>query len=245
MCIIAVAFRAAARYPLIVAANRDESHARPAAAAGWWPDAPGVLGGRDLTAGGSWLAMSRDGRFAAVTNVPGAAEAAVGRRSRGLLVSDYLREPSSAADFAASAAADAGRYAPFNMLVLDEAGLWQLAPGAGARELPPGVHVLTNAEPGTPWPKVERAHERLAALLDRDDPTDPLLALLAERHGAVQGFDDHQVSLFQLNPLWGTRCSSVVLLDDARRARFVERSFNAAGEAVGEVRFDFSVPSGS
>src|SRR5690606_19920936 len=88
MCLIAVAWRATGRRPLIVAANRDESHARPTEPAHWWPDAPRILAGRDALAGGTWLGVDAAGRFAAVTNLRGAAPL-VGQRSRGTLVADF------------------------------------------------------------------------------------------------------------------------------------------------------------
>ncbi|HEX7081148.1 MAG TPA: NRDE family protein [Gammaproteobacteria bacterium] len=242
MCLIAVAYRAAARYPLIVAANRDESHARPTAPAAWWPDAPDVLGGRDLTAGGTWLAIDRAGRFAAVTNLrePEPSVTAT-RRSRGLLVTDFLTGALPASAFARAAFQDGARFGPFNMLLLDAASFHYTSNRAAPRALDPGLHVLGNGKPGTEWPKIARARTRLAELLDERDPSEALFAMLAERSAPVDGYDDAQVSLFQLNPAWGTRSSTVLLVDASGRARFRERSFDAAGEPTGEVEVEFAV----
>src|SRR5262245_16370351 len=123
MCLIVVALGAAPRYPLIVAANRDELHARPTGAAAWWEKSPHGLGGRDLEAGGTWLAVSRGGRFAAVTNVRESPRP-VGLRSRGSLVANFAAGGTSAADHAARAVREGSAFGPFNLLVYDGGELW-------------------------------------------------------------------------------------------------------------------------
>ena len=242
MCLIALAYRASARYPLVVAANRDESHARPTAAAAWWPDAPDVLGGRDLVAGGTWLAVDRGGRFAAVTNIRDESHSVdSARRSRGLLVNDYLSNAQSAEEFAAAAALAGPRFGPFNMLVLDSHSLCYTSNRAAPRELGTGLHALSNIEHGVAWPKITRATRRLGEVLDEAEPSDALFALLAERGIPRTGREDHRSSLFQLNPSWGTRSSTVVLVDSAGRTRFLERTYDPAGKTTGEVEFEFEV----
>ncbi|MBN1240041.1 MAG: NRDE family protein [Gammaproteobacteria bacterium] len=239
MCIIALAHRASARYPLIVAANRDESHARDTLRAGWWADAP-IVGGRDAVAGGTWLAIGSDLRLAAVTNLRDPdAEPSPGAKSRGLLVSRFVSGRHAAEAFASSLA-EAGGYAPYNLLLFDGAALHYAGNRAPARPLGPGVHALSNAVPGTEWPKVRRAREGLAAVLDQADPTDALFALLSEQGPPAGGFDERQVSLFLRHPVWGTRCSTVILVDRDGHVRFVERSFDAAGRQVDEVGIDFT-----
>ena len=237
MCIIALAHRASARYPLIVAANRDESHARDTLRAGWWADAP-IVGGRDAVAGGTWLAIGSDLRLAAVTNVrdPDPSPAS---ESRGLLVTRFLSSRSPAETFATSLTGARG-YAPYNLVLFDGEALHYAGNRAPARRLGPGVHALSNALPDTHWPKVGRAREGLAAVLDQPDPTEALFALLAERGPAAGGFDERQVSLFLRHPVWGTRCSTVILVDRDGRVRFVERSFDAAGEQTDEVEIEFA-----
>src|SRR5687768_15648989 len=118
MCLIVVGLGASVRYPLLVAANRDEQHARPTQTAAWWPDAPHILGGRDLLAGGTWLAVDERGRFAAVTNIRDP-ERPLGLRSRGSLVADYLGGLESAAHYAARAVRDGAAYGAFNLLLFD------------------------------------------------------------------------------------------------------------------------------
>jgi uncharacterized protein with NRDE domain len=239
VCIIALAHRASTRHPLIVAANRDESHARPTYKADWWDHAP-IFGGRDAVAGGTWLAISRDLRLAAVTNVRdrSAEGSARAPESRGLLVRSFLEERQSAERFAASLA-PGDDYGPFNLLLFDGATLQYASNRARPRTLGPGVHALSNAIPEAQWPKVERARDGLRALLDEPDPVEPLFALLAESGPASHGFDERQVSLFQRNPVWGTRCSTVILADEEGRVRFVERSFDSAGNRIDEVAIEF------
>lgn len=246
MCIIALAHRASARHPLIVAANRDEDHRRATLAAAWWPDAPDVLGGRDAEAGGTWLAIGRGMRFAAVTNLrdPPPSAALPPRRSRGLLVNAFVTSSASANGFCASLAADAAEYGPFNLLLLDGESLCYSSNRAAPRVLEPGIHALSNAGPDVEWPKVTRAREGLRAALGEKDPTDALFSLLAERHPARDGFDQRQVSLFQQDPGWGTRSSTVIVADSDGRVRFTERSFDAGGASTGEISFEFEVQVG-
>lgn len=244
MCIIAVAHRASARYPLIVAANRDESHARQTRRAGWWDDAP-ILAGRDDVAGGTWLGVDRGLRLAAVTNVRASQpQQAPAPRSRGLLVSRFLSERASARSFAESLGA-ADEFAPFNLLLYDGSDLHYASNRARSRRLAPGVHALSNAEPGAEWPKVARAREGLAALLEHPAPIEGLFELLEERGSPSADYDERQVALFLRHPVWGTRCSTVVLVDRDGRASFVERSFDAQGTPVDEVRFEFAVETPS
>jgi uncharacterized protein with NRDE domain len=243
MCLIAIAWRASSRFPLIVAANRDEAHSRPTAAAHWWPDAPRVLAGRDRSAGGTWLGIDRSGRFAAVTNLRESTLRA-GAWSRGALVADFLCGGDSAQRYATRVAADASSYGPFNLLVADGASLWFVGSRAAPRELGDGVHAVSNVEPSVDWPKVAMARDRVAAVLESPSPRDALFALLAERSPARDGYDERQVSPFQLDAVWGTRSSTVVLADAAGRTAFVERSFDPAGVCTGEVREVFERTSG-
>jgi uncharacterized protein with NRDE domain len=241
MCVIAIAYRASARYPLIVAANRDESHTRPTADAAWWPDRPEVLGGRDLEAGGTWLAVDRGGRLAAVTNLRDSGQPpAPGVRSRGGLVSGFLTGSENAAAFLARVEPQAAAYGPFNLLLYDGRELHYASNRTRSRALGAGVHAFSNAFPEEPWPKVVRAREGLQALLDSREPAEELFALLAEEGLEVDGADRRRASLFQRDRSWGTRCSTVVLLDRSGRLSFVERRFDSQGRWSGEDSFTFT-----
>src|SRR5690606_23999147 len=119
MCLVAVAWHAHPRWPLALIANRDELHARPAAPAGFDPDAPRIYGGRDLVQGGSWLQVARGGRLAAVTNVRDGTGQETAPRSRGWLVRDFVRGEAAAEAFAAGLAGPSGRYGRYNLLLHD------------------------------------------------------------------------------------------------------------------------------
>jgi uncharacterized protein with NRDE domain len=242
MCVIALAHRASARYPLIACANRDENHLRATLNAGWWLDQPDVLGGRDLEAGGSWLAVDRRGRFGAVTNihVPGRPPGP-GPRSRGRLVSEFVSGRATAPEFITGLEPTAADYGPFNLLVYDGRELYYASNRAPSRPLGAGVHAFSNAVPDAGWPKTLRARDGLSALLEEPEPAEALFALLAEADPPPPGFDARQAALFQRDPVWGTRCSTVVLLDSAGRLRFTERRFNAEGVWSGEDSYEFRI----
>jgi len=240
MCLVVVAQEAAARYKFVMAANRDEQHARPTRAARWWPEPPELLGGRDLLAGGTWLGVDERGRVAAVTNVrDGTPRTAP--RSRGALITDYFRGDEPAASFAARAAADGASFAPFNLLLFDGAELHYASNRAPAVRFPPGVHALSNAPLGVHWPKVLSAGSGATEILKRDDPLEPLFELLTERSGEAAAEERYRRAHFVVGPVYGTRCSTVILLDTDGTLTFVERSFDAGGLRIGEVRQKFAV----
>lgn len=237
MCLIAVAWQAHPDYPLIVLANRDEFHARPAAPARFWTEAPQVLAGRDLSAGGTWLGVTRQGRFAALTNVrePGMPP---GGRSRGLIVSAYLLGEEPAEAYTTRVTAEGGDYSGFNLLASDGDSLWWTSNrGAGPRRLDPGVYLLSNHLLDTPWPKVELLRAGFMAQLSQPDP-EALLALLQdEREAADIDLPDTGVGLamerllsapFIRSPQYGTRASTVVMAGEDR-IRFVEQGHGPEG----------------
>ena len=237
MCLIVVALDAAPRYPLIVAANRDELHARPATT-------PRVLGGRDLEAGGTWLAMNRSGRFAAVTNIRESPRP-VGLRSRGSLVADFVAGRSSAAEHAARAVRDGAAFGPFNLFVYDGGELWFASNRAAAKRLGAGLHSFSNAPAGVEWPKTTSARAGVERLMSNPSPVEPLFELLRERDDSGTALQRYQRTHFVVGPVYGTRCSTVVLIDAAGRATFAERSFDAGGRRAGEVSEIFEIERGS
>lgn len=251
MCLLVVAHRSHARFPLIVAGNRDEFHARPARAAHWWPDAPDILGGRDLQAGGTWLAMHRNGRFATVTNYRDAQHEHGKRRSRGLLITGFLE--SSAAPMQYLCSVDGDDYAGFNLLVADGDSLAYLSNrGAGQRELAAGIYGLSNATLDDPWTKIMRSKAGLDRLVrDNDVTVTNLLRLLADREKAsseevhANGLSfsmAHALTApFIVTPGYGTRCSTVITVSDTGAVRFVERRFDAKGNATGDSSFEFDL----
>lgn len=239
MCLITVAWKIHPRYDLVVAANRDEFHDRPARAAHWWPDAPGVYGGRDERAGGAWCAADTTGRFAAVTNVrePGAR---TDLRSRGALVYEALSQPEPLARHARRIWAERNDYGPFNLLLADRDELLFLS-NRGERQwlsVAPGLFAISNGHWGEHWPKTDRARSGLQALVHaRDVSAQTLFALLAESEPAPGealpdtglGPDTEQLlsSLFVRSPAYGTRASTLVLREPGGRIVFFERSFDS------------------
>jgi uncharacterized protein with NRDE domain len=243
MCLVVAAVDASARYELLFAANRDERHARPTAAAAWWPDLPAVFGGRDLVASGTWLGVDRAGRLAAVTNFREASPAPAAQ-SRGALVADYLRAPVSPAEFAAALEARRDAYGPFSLLLREPGGLRYVSNRAPAAELGAGVHALSNAAYGVEWPKVRSARSGMERLLETQDAVDGLLALLAERSAAASAEERYLSSHFVTGPIYGTRSSTVVAIDRDGLLTFAERSFDADGRTTGEVRESFALARG-
>lgn len=254
MCLVVLRWDPQGPFPLVVVANRDELHARPTAAAGRWEDAPEVLAGRDLEAGGTWLGVAETGRFAALTNYREGLGAPRGARSRGELVAGFLRGRAAPAPYARGLG-DLDAYAGFTLLLCDGRELVALSnrDGGEPEPLAPGVYGLSNHLLESPWPKVERTKARLAELLDAPDPPDPeaLLALLADRAGAPdEHLPDTGVGLelerflapvFLVGPVYGTRCSSAVVWSQSGELSFAERRFDAAGLSTGETRERVSV----
>lgn len=253
MCLVVIAHRVSPEYPLIVAGNRDEFHARPAQAAHWWPDRPDVLGGRDLQAGGSWLAISRNGRFATVTNYrdlePQAAKPRRTLQSRGDLVTGFLQNDLPPKEYLQTI--DGGGYGGFNLLVSDGHALAYLSNRSGAcAQLEPGIYGLANESLDTPWPKVERSKSALQTLLETQTVNETqLLRLLEDRTRArstevdttALPFDKaHALTApFVVLPEYGTRCSTVVLRDGAGNVQLTEKRFTAAGVASGRSEFHY------
>jgi len=240
MCLVVAAVEASSRYSLLLCANRDERHARPSAAAAWWADHPAVIGGRDLVAGGSWLAVDRRGRLAAVTNFRDP-HATAAPRSRGALVADFLTSSAPAEDFAAGLTRNGAEYGPFSLLVFDGASLRYVSNRAPAAYLGPGVHALSNAAYGVEWPKIRSARAGVQALLASPAPLDGLFALLAERGPPVGGEEPYRAAHFIEGATYGTRSSTVVLVDHDGIVTLAERSFDAAARLTGEVRETFSL----
>lgn len=239
MCLVVIAHRAHAAYPLIVAGNRDEFHGRPTLDAGWWTAEPDIAGGRDLSAGGTWLAVSRRGRFATVTNVAGN-RGAVGKiRSRGHLVADFLRSDTPPLEYLR--AIDGTAYDGFNLLVADGLELaYGSNRGAALRLLPPGIYGIGNERLDSMADKVSRSKAKLQSLLDADDlGVDALLRLLDDREG-----DPPTAAPFVLQPEFGTRCSTVVTAGRDGDWRLVERRFDRAGNGAGESALGFVVAEG-
>lgn len=246
MCIVAIAHQASSRYPLIVAANRDERHSRPSAAAAWWRapeaseiDSGSLLAGRDLVAGGTWLGVTAAGRFAAVTNIfePGAVPA---ERSRGELVTRFLEGSTTASAYAESVAESGDEYGPFNLVVRSNDELHFVSNRNSSTSLAAGIHVFSNNAPGLEWAKVDALADAIESASQRDNLKDFLVETLSGP--AARGpLDKAAESMFVDGDEFGTRCTSVLTVDMAGHAAFVEQRFNAGGETGGRSEFNFDL----
>jgi uncharacterized protein with NRDE domain len=235
MCLVAIAHRAFERFPLIVAANREEDHLRPTLPADFWPDAPDILGGRDELQGGTWLAISRTGRFAAVTNLRGIPRDP-NRRSRGALVSGFVRGETSPNEYVTAIEHQADDYPPFHLYAGRFSRDLSLM-SQSAYHLEHGIYALSNAPFGERWPKVDTAEERMRSVGDGSSAgaiADELLAFLSSsplHHDATR-------DIFIVGDRYGTR-SSTVIVASKDEVLFIERTYNAQGAATGERKFEF------
>ncbi len=244
MCLLVFAWQTDPDHPLIFAGNRDERHARAAAPAGLWPDAPEVLGGRDLEAGGTWLGVTLSGRFAVVTNYRDGLDPPKAPRSRGALTSEFLTGDMDAAEYLEGVRAHAAEYGAFSLLVGDRRELHYFSNRGGTGgPVPPGIHGLSNHLLDTPWPKVQLSKARLTALLEQGTPNSgALFRILADRNQAQPGelpdtgigpeLERRVSAAFVVNPVYGTRCSTAIRLQADGGLHFAERRFTPTGEDV-------------
>ncbi len=253
MCLILLAWDSHPDYSLIVAANRDEFYERPTAPAAFWADAPAVLGGRDLQAGGTWLGIDRRGRIAAVTNYRQGQRETATTHSRGRLVSDFLTMEIPPGDYLKHVEREADRFNGFNLMVGDTRELLYFSNREGRqRTLKPGIYGLSNHLLDSPWPKVTSGKSALGALVQRGGPglTAELFALLSDRRQAADellpetgiGHEWERLlsAAFISSEEYGTRSSTVVLVGRDGWVDFTERSFGPRGKSGEQVRFEFA-----
>jgi len=251
MCLIIFAHRVSAAYPLVIAANRDEFHARPTSPAHRWQDHPGLLAGRDLQAGGTWMGIHRNGRFAAITNFRDPARTLAAPRSRGELTTRFLLGSASAETFVTGLGTAASDYAGFSLLLGEGDQLWYFCnsgngPLASPRLLSPGVYGLSNALLDTPWPKVERGKRALSRVLASEViDHDRLATAVGNRQLASQeqldlqgltGEMDQMLSAqFIANPVYGTRATTTCWRDNTATYHWREQTIDGNGEVTGTV----------
>jgi uncharacterized protein with NRDE domain len=254
VCLIILAWRARADLPLVVAANRDEWRERPAQAAHWWPHHE-ILAGRDLQAGGTWMGVTRDGRFAAVTNFRDPSDKRSTARSRGTLITEYLETSDSPGEYVARLSGRVRDYNGFNLILGDGETLLYFGSREGsAREIPPGVHGLSNHLLNEPWPKVVRGREAMAAALEHDDPAPALFEMLSDTRGAQDAllpqtgvgveWERRLAAALVTGRDYGTRASTVLSVSAGGEVHFEERGRDADGavSAVSEYRFALGAP---
>jgi uncharacterized protein with NRDE domain len=247
MCLLSLAFNAHPDFPLVFVGNRDEYHARPSATAGWWDDLPNVLGGRDLQAGGTWLAVNRAGRLAVVTNRPDLPAPAHDSRSRGELVTGWLVD----SDVITRLPDQHSDYGGFSLLLAEPGSLQLISGGNGAGKLI--THSLSNQIVGLsntaldePWPKLTWLNQQVANHLlqvaaDKPD-IEHLMSLLAQSDPVPES-DTQGVPAtpFVTGQKYGTRCSTVVTISRQGECGFIERRFGPGGTEAGESAYSFSL----
>ena len=244
MCLIVFAWRPDHAQPLIVAANRDEFYARPSLPLAQWPETPQVHAGRDLEAGGTWLGIGANGRFAALTNIRDP-HRPPGRRSRGELVARFLTGELPIDDYLDDVVARSPEYGGFNLLVGNLHELWHFnARESEAVLLQPGIYGVSNASLDTPWPKLIKAKAALGKVLDDPQPqalldllSDPQTAPFAELPDTGVGLATETLlsSVFIASQSYGTRASTALIVHADGSRHLVERSFGPYGGHLGEI----------
>ncbi len=252
MCIVAFAWQAHPRWKLLAIGNRDEMHARPAEQLARWRNPDHLLAGRDATAGGTWLGVSEQGRLAVVTNLSGHGAPDARRASRGDLLKDFLSGEGRYSQLAEIGFSD---FNPFNLITVDrdEAIVHSNRPNSISAPLPPGIHGLSNGPLDRPWRKSGYLNAALGQWIESgsDDPT-VLLEDLTDQTtfppakqndvDSVSALEPEHSAVFIRNPVYGTRCSTVVAVDDSGKGMIVERRYAPSGQSTGETSLSFSWP---
>lgn len=247
MCVLALAWRAHPRWRLVLAGNRDEYHERPTRPLNRWDGRDGLIAGRDLQSGGTWLGVSERGRMAVITNLRGY-DNRPDRLSRGFLVSDALAGQPPQGELLA--------FNPFNLITVTEnsARFFTNRPAPFESELEPGLYGLSNGALDEPWPKTLHLKSRLLQwLVAGDQAPEILFDVLREDEIGDAGIgpalpsdvpqEPRQSPIFIRNPVYGTRSSTIVAIDHEGQGVIMERRFSATGEMTGEDSFDFAWPA--
>ena len=256
MCLILFAYNVHPAYRLIVAANRDEFYERQSSPVEFWEDTPQVLAGRDLKKGGTWLGITREGKFAAITNYRDPAAFKTGAPSRGKLVKNFLQGSASAAAYIKKISGRAGLYNGFNLVCADGADLFVYSNRADVQKLDAGIYGLSNRFLDSPWPKVLKGKKALAVAMNKKgaDLEAILFALLADRKIAPDnelpstgiGLEWEKLlsAVFIESPGYGTRSSTVLLIGKNKWVKFVEKVFDGKRDTWIESRFSFRLGRG-
>jgi uncharacterized protein with NRDE domain len=250
MCLILIAWRVRPDYPLVVAANRDEFFVRPTDPAAFWPDAPQVLAGRDLDAGGTWMGITRSGRFAALTNFRDPAQNRPDAPSRGGLVADFLRGTETPKDYSRRIVEHGKRCNGYNLLLGDGATLWWSSNmGGEPRALQAGVYGVSNHLLDTPWPKVGAGKTALAQAINCLPADEALFALLQDdgihpdehlpQTGIPLDWERLLSSAFVKSPGYGTRSSTVLTFGADGWLSFDEQTWLPGAQRGARLRYRF------
>lgn len=253
MCLITFAYECHPKYDLILAGNRDEFYDRPTRKADFWTreDKPNILAGKDLEAGGTWLGVHKDGRWSALTNYRDPSIKKEDPPSRGEIVLDYLKNEQSAMSYLADLSKKAESYNGFNILIWDKHHFYHYSnQNKKVSRIEAGIHGLSNALLDTPWPKLNRANDRLRQIIEKEDiDKEALFELLADEHKALEDelpvtgipkeLEKAVSSVFIKTESYGSRCSTILLIDKEGNMEFTERRFKpGTKDILGEQHFE-------
>lgn len=255
MCIIFFSYQQHPDFPFVVAANRDEFYKRPTAPAAFWEDHPNVLAGRDLEQMGTWMGITRTGRFAALTNYRDPLQNVPGKRTRGELVGEFLIGEEQPLEYLKKVQADSEQYNGFNLLVGDVKQLYYYSSQLKEIEkVPPGIYGLSNAALNTPWPKVLRGRKRVLEIFEKEEfEFESLFTLLTDVEkapdeelpdtGVGKDWERMLSSVFIQSQHYGTRSSTVLCINGRDHVTFTERTYNGDGQTYQEAQFSFDIES--
>jgi uncharacterized protein with NRDE domain len=253
MCLILLSYKMNEKYPFILAANRDEFYERPSAPVSVWDDAPDVIAGKDLKSGGTWLGITKKGRLAAVTNYRDPKSFRQKAPSRGWLVKDFLCGREDPHAYIEQIEVKKDRYNGFSVIIGDPSRLFYFSNRGYMQELSPGIYGLSNRLLNTPWPKTERGKKALESLLSQTDNPVPedMFRILSDRlqpddielpdTGVGLEWERILSPIFITSSIYGTRSSSVIMIDKRDRVMFIERIFNGHPDPWMEVKFEFRI----
>jgi len=253
MCLILLSYGMHDRYHLILAANRDEFYERPSLSVSLWDNAPGVIAGKDLQRGGTWLGITKTGRLAMLTNYREQPPFGQNAPSRGWLVRDFLCGQEEPKAYLEKIEVERFEYNGFSLILGDMNHLFYISNRGNMVELSPGLYGLSNRLLNTPWPKIKRGKEALGLLLSRSDNLLPedIFHILADRSrprdeelpdtGVGLEWERILSSIFITSPKYGTRSSSVIMIDRRNHIMFIERVFNNHPDPWMEVKFEFTI----
>lgn len=253
MCLISFAYKIHPRYSLVLLANRDEFYKRSSRKAQFWIEEgfPDILAGKDLSAGGTWMGINKNGKWAALTNYRDMNKLKTNPPSRGDLVLNFLKSELTAEEYLKSIKEKAPMYDGFNLLTGDNNGIFHFSNETNTITcIKPGIHGLSNALLNTPWPKLETANLMLAHTIQEDNLNrDALFNILADEQKAADSqlpetglskeMEKAVSSIFISTDEYGTRCSSLLFIDNEGNIEFTERRYIAGTNDIEEERFRF------
>ena len=252
MCLLLIALEQHPRYKLVLAANRDEYYDRPTAPAQFWEDNPNLLAGRDLKAGGTWLGITKTGRLAAITNYRDPVHTREHAPSRGNLVLHFLETNHSPRQYLENIRREGNQYNGFNLVLgtIDEL-FWYSNKGAEILQLSKGIYGLSNHLLDTPWPKVEKAKKGMSGVIASNEELQPetLFEILGDQTQSADdvlpdtgvGIEWERIlgPMFISSPVYGTRSSTIILVDRRDRVLFTERTYNSQPDQFQDVTYRF------